>query len=324
MTRYLPNSAMNEQRMATSSPFSPAFRRWLMLCASAFFLVLVSIAHAQNFEADNLLNFARSLFREGDYAEAVHEFKRYQFLYPNAPQNDFAQMHIAAAHQNMGQFDSAIAAYRSLIADYPDSPFVERSKSNIAQCQLLQGDRPKAISSLEKFVNDYPDSELAPRAQFLIGTVYMDERKWTEAAQAWRRVQIRYAQTPFGELSDQLTRMVARVDSLPHRSPTLGGFMSAVVPGLGQAYSGRVSDALYTFWVVGLTAGGTAYYIDKERYAVAIPVGIVSLFFYLGNIYGGVQAAKGFNARETARFLDELRTTIQASELFGARWSIRF
>ncbi|MCZ6677915.1 MAG: tetratricopeptide repeat protein [Candidatus Poribacteria bacterium] len=291
----------------------------LLYCGTLCFLPFApSPAHSQDFNADNLLRFAESLFREGDYLNAVHEYKRYRFLYPDTDDSAFVQLHIAASYQNLGQLSAAIEAYQALMETYPDSRFVERARSNIAQCQLLQGDDGAAIASLRQFLSEYPESNLAPRAQFIIATIYMDEKDWASAAREWQQVQIRYPETSFGEMSDRLAPMVQYGESLPRRSPTLAGVLSTVVPGLGQTYSGRFSDGFYSLLVVGATAGGTAYYIDKERYGVAIPVGIVSLFFYLGNIYSSVQAAKVFNQQQISHFLDGLRTQIYESNLFGA------
>jgi hypothetical protein len=70
--------------------------------------------------------------------------------------------------------------------------------------------------------------------------------------------------------------------------------------------------------VVGATGGGTAYYIGQEQYEVAIPLGVLGLFFYAGNVFGGYQAAKAFNRQHEERFLEKMRAQIRESNLFGA------
>ena len=297
--------------MKLASPF-------LFLCCLCFFLCVSFPVHAQNFNADNLLGFAQSLFREGDYLNAVHEYQRYLFLYPGTAQADFVQLHIAAAYQNMGKLDAAIEAYQSLIQNYPQSPFIERARSNIAQCQLLGGDQATSITSLRQFLSDYPESELAPRAQFIIATIYMDKKDWTAAAREWQQVRTKYSQSPFAEMSDQLIRMTRQAESLPRRSPSAASLLSTFLPGLGQIYSGHYSDGVYSLLVVGATAAGTAYYINQERYEVAIPVGIIGLFFYISNIYDSLQYAKAFNLQHEDRLRARLRKQISESDLFSA------
>ena len=288
------------------------------LCCLCFLLCLSLPIHAQNFNADNLLGFAQSLFREGDYPNAVHEYQRYLFLYPGTAQADFVQLHIAAAYQNMGRLDAAIEAYQLLIQNHPQSPFIERARSNIAQCQLLGSDQATSITSLRQFLSDYPESDLAPRAQFIIATIYMDEKDWTAAAREWQQVRTKYSQTPFAEMSDQLIRIARQAESLPRRSPSAAGVLSTFLPGLGQIYSGQYSAGVYSLLVVGATAAGTAYYIDQERHEVAIPVGIIGLFFYISSIYDSFQYAKAFNHQHENQLRDRLRKRISESDLFSA------
>ena len=297
--------------MKLTSPF-------LFFCCLYLLLCIAFPVHSQNFNADNLLGFAQSLFREGDYLNAVHEYQRYLFLYPGTVEADFVQLHIAAAYQNMGRLDAAIKAYQLLIQNYPQSPFIQRARSNIAQCQLLNGNQATSITSLRQFLSDYPESELAPRAQFIIATIYMNEKDWTAAAREWQQVRAKYSQTPFAEMSDQLIRITRQAESLPRRSPSTAGLLSTFLPGLGQIYSGHYSEGVYSLLVVGATAAGTAYYIDQERYEVAIPVGIIGLFFYVTSIYDGLGYAKAFNRQHEDQLRDKLRKRISESDLFSA------
>ena len=287
-------------------------------CSFCLFLCLSFPVYPQTFNADDLLGFAQSLFREGDYLNAAHEYQRYLFLYPNTAQSDFVQLHIAAAYQNAGRLDAAIESYQSLIQNYPQSPFIERARSNVAQCQLLSGDHAASITSLRQFLSDYPESELVPRAQFIIATIYMDRKNWTAAVHEWQQVRTTHPQTPFAEISDQLIRMAQQAESLPRRSPVTAGLLSTFFPGLGQIYSGRYSAGVYSLLAFGTTAAATAYYTDQERYEVAIPLGIIGLFFYINNVYDSLQFAKAFNQRRENQLRDGLRKQISESNLFGA------
>ena len=299
--------------MKLTSPFL-----LLCWCFSCLFLFFSFPVHSQTFDADNLLGFAQSLFQEGDYLNAVHEYQRYLFLYPDTAQGDFVQLHIAAAYQNAGRLNAAIEAYQSLIQNYPQSPFIERARSNIAQCQLLSGNQATSITSLQQFLSDYPESELAPRAQFIIATIYMDRKDWTSAVREWQLVRTQHSQTPFAEMSDQSIRMAQQAELLPRRSLVTAGLLSTFFPGLGQIYSGRYSAGAYALLVVGATAAGTAYYTDQERYEVAIPLGIIGFFFYINNIYDSWQSAKAFNQRHENQLRDRLRKQISESNLFAA------
>ncbi len=294
-----------------------SFLKFLRICSFCLLPFFSPVTYS-HFDAENLLAFADALFQEGDYPNAIHEYQRYLFLYPEGDKNDLVQFRIAAAYQNTGQLQVAIESYQKLIAIYTMSPLAERAKSNVAQCQLLQGKKSAAITSLRQFLADSPNSGLAPRAQFIIGMIHMENRDWSSAAQEWKQVSIRYAQTPFGPMSDRLSRIVQHRESLPRRSPLTAGLLSTFTPGLGQAYSNRSTDGLRTLLAVGTVVGGTIYYVNEERYRIAIPLAAIGFSLHLRNIYGAVQSAKTFNRKHESTFLNRLRAQIHESNLFGA------
>lgn len=263
-------------------------------------------------------SFADSLFQEGDYLNAAHEYKRLLFLNPDAPQIDFIAFRVAASYQNAGKLEEAIRAYQLLIDTYPKSLLVERAKSNIAQCRVLSGDSGQGLASLERFLSEHKGSSLAPRAQFTIGMLLMNKGEWAQASRAWNDVYSTYPESSFAKVSDKLARMVKNADTLPLRSPTVAAALSALVPGSGQVYSGRMADGLYTFVGIVMLGSATFYYADQERYEVAIPVGVLSLFFYGNGIYQSIQSAQVFNVQHEAQFRNRLQQEIRNSGLFGA------
>ena len=262
-------------------------------------------------------DFADSLFQEGDYLNAAHEYKRLLFLHPNAPQIDFIAFRVAASYQNAGKLQNAIRAYQLLIDTYPKSVLVERARNNIAQCHVLSGGSEQGLASLKRFLAEHKGSSLAPRVQFTIGMLLMDKGEWEQASRVWSDVYSTYPDTPFAEVSDRLARTLKNADSLPHRSPTVAGVLSALIPGSGQVYSGRMTDGLYNFVGMAVLGSASLYYVDQERYEVAIPVGMLSLFFYGNGIYQGIQSARVFNAQHTAQFRNRLQQEIRGSGLFG-------
>ena len=262
--------------------------------------------------------FADSLFREGDYLNAAHEYKRLLFLHPDASQSDFIAFRIAASYQNAGQLKNAIHAYQLLIDTYPKSPLVARAKNNIAQCHILSGDSEQGITSLKRFLTEHKKSDLAPRVHFTIGMLHIDKGEWAEANSVWNSVSVTYSESPFAEVSDRLARMVKNAETLPHRSPTVAGALSVLVPGSGQVYTGRTVDGLYAFASIAILGGASFYYVDQERYEVAVPVGILGVFLYGNSIYQSIQTARAFNLQQERLFRSRLQQEIRDSGLFGA------
>ena len=183
---------------------------------------------------------------------------------------------------------------------------------------MLSGDSEQGLAALEQFLSEHKGSSLAPRVRFTIGMLLMDKGEWARASRAWNDVYSTYPESSFAKVSDRLARTLKNADTLPHRSPTVAGVLSALIPGSGQVYSGRTADGLYTF--VGMVVLGSAslYYADQERYEVAIPVGMLGAFFYGNGIYQSIQAARGFNTQGEAQFRNRLQQEIRSSGVFGA------
>ena len=261
--------------------------------------------------------FADSLFQEGDYLNAAHEYKRLLFLHPDAPRIDFIAFRVAASYQNAGKLENAIRAYQLLIDTYPESILVERAQNNIAQCRVLSGNSEQGLASLRRFLTEHKESNFAPRVHFTIGMLHVDKGEWIQATDVWNEIFLTYPESPFAKVSDRLARRIKNADTLPHRSPMVAGVLSALLPGSGQVYSGRSVEGLYTF--VGMVVLGSAsfYYANHERYEVAIPVGLLSMFFYGNGIYQSVQSARVFNVQHEGQFRRQLQQEIRDSGLFG-------
>ena len=262
-------------------------------------------------------DFADSLFQEGDYLNAAHEYKRLLFLHPDTPQSDFIAFRIAASYQNAGKLKNAIHAYQFLIDTYPESRLVARAKNNVAQCQILSGNSDQGLQSLKRFLGEHGESTLAPRAHFTIGLLHIDRWEWTEATKVWRASPLAYPGSPFAEISNRLAEQVKNMEALPRRSPVIAGTLSVLVPGSGQVYTGRTVDGIYAFISVAVFGSASFYYADQGRYEVAIPVGMLGVFLYGNSIYQSIQNARSFNGQQEQLFRNRLQQEIRDSGLFG-------
>jgi hypothetical protein len=77
----------------------------------------------------------------------------------------------------------------------------------------------------------------------------------------------------------------------PHRRAIVGGVLSALLPGLGQATGGRPGDGLLALTLNGGLAAATVVLILDGSYGSATLVGLgLGLRYYLGNIQNGAAA----------------------------------
>ncbi|MBI5806414.1 tetratricopeptide repeat protein [candidate division TA06 bacterium] len=93
-------------------------------------------------------------------------------------------------------------------------------------------------------------------------------------------------------------------DELPARNRAVSGIMSAIIPGTGRIYSGRLYDGVSSMIMCG-TLGFQAYrYFEEEgsNSAKGWVMGLIGGVFYLGNIYGSIKAADEYNNRQRLKY----------------------
>lgn len=99
--------------------------------------------------------------------------------------------------------------------------------------------------------------------------------------------------------------------SLPNeKNPWLSGTMSAVVPGLGQAYNGNYQSAFFSFVLNALFLSATLELHNKNMDATALAAGAVFSVVYVGNIVGTVQSSNAINLNAQQDQRSELKFKI--------------
>ena len=88
------------------------------------------------------------------------------------------------------------------------------------------------------------------------------------------------------------------------KSPLKGAFLSALIPGLGQVYSGYIGEGIVSFASVAATALGGVYLRNNGREGDSYPLFFFSGLFYAGNIYGGWNSAE---RRNRSTLIEEYR-----------------
>ena len=83
----------------------------------------------------------------------------------------------------------------------------------------------------------------------------------------------------------------------PQKSPLLAAAASALVPGLGKIYAGRIGEGIEAFLVTGISGAITAEHWIKDgpKDWKTIAAGAVTAALYIGNIYGSYVSVSIYN-----------------------------
>ncbi|MGB9721121.1 MAG: tetratricopeptide repeat protein [bacterium] len=226
-------------------------------------MIFFVFLQTEMFQPEQVLKFADHLYLEGDFSSALNEYRRYLFLNDSSIQE--VNEKIVDCLIRLNRYDEAIASTKF----FTDTTRAIYTRSSV---YLLKGDYPMVRELLK---NRTEESE----SRRLIGLSYAGEFDFIRAKE-------------FIELPQPLPG---------HKSPLIGGLL-ALFPGGGHFYCKRIGDGIYSMLVIA-TGSLVAYHYyhedEKTKFYVALGV---SLIFYAGNIYGGINAVHNYNYYENERY----------------------
>ncbi len=133
-----------------------------------------------NMTGQQHLEYAKSLFNDGDYEEAIKEFQSILLQYTGSAINDDAQYFLAFSYYKQEQYLLAAYQFSKLIKDTPASDFVQDAQFMLADSyyqlspnyQLDQSYTKKAVEEFQAFIEFFPSHPKVPEAEKKIAELY--------------------------------------------------------------------------------------------------------------------------------------------------------
>jgi putative membrane protein insertion efficiency factor len=244
-------------------------------------------------------NFADYLFNSRDFARAASEYQRLFFLTTDVRVKRYAQMMLGESYLATNEFDRSL----SVFSNTNDSSLVNLDKYGQARTNFRLGNYLQS----REILFGIKDTVVARQSKILIGWSYFKERNFTSGAMCFNSFS-----------DDSLLGQLADFDgnNLPHRNRLFGTCLSTILPGLGQIYSGRLGDGLYSFLTVATTAMVSYYYWEKDKSKIKFSIfAFLAGFFWVGNIYGANIAARDYNYYHTWKYLAKIDEVLNRIDL---------
>jgi hypothetical protein len=113
----------------------------------------------------------------------------------------------------------------------------------------------------------------------------------------------------------EVDRVYRRLERRHGKRPWLAGTLSAVVPGLGQAYAGSWESAAVSFVLNSVLIGATVELARRDFYAASTVTGLAGSVFYVGGVLSAADLARRRNERAAEPERRELKRLL-VPELF--------
>lgn len=282
---------------------------------------------------DPYLDFAHSLYAEGDHYRAITEAKRFLFMNPKHARRMEAQLLIGKSYLASGKLLQAQEALKPAAMQEENPELAVEARLDLATCLEKLGAEDKAAEYYRSLAGDRslppPQARnLKNQAVYRLGLLQMKQGRFEQARQTLAAVDVSH---PLKIKAAKLTVNLEDELGYSEKSPVAAGVFSAVLPGSGQLYVGRPVDAALAFALNAAFIWGAVEAYDNENWAVFSLLGLMEVGLYGGNIYNAVNGAHLYNEKARAEYLkklqsrDGLRLGLQPRDkAVSLSWSVKY
>jgi hypothetical protein len=244
--------------------------------------------------------FIGALFREKDYFTCIAETRRLLAYSPGIRDRGRFDYFINANYFLGGQYRTVAARLaRKDEAPAPSAPELLLLSASYLRLGL-------ATQSAEAlYAVNYTGAGDPWRYELLLRRVELHLRE-ARYSRAVAETDVALAAGLPRERLDGLRLDLAAYRDIRTRSRSAAAALSALVPGAGQAYTGRYSDGAVSFIAVAALAAGTALSHRRGERGVYMTMGFFTGLVYAGNIYGAWNAAGAYNAERDLEFRERV------------------
>ncbi|MCF7911337.1 MAG: hypothetical protein K9M99_02325 [Candidatus Cloacimonetes bacterium] len=273
----------------------------VLLVISIFCFINNLCSESGYYTPQNIHSFAEHLFQEGDYLRAAGEYERYLYLKENT---DAAILYkIALCYELSHQPDKAVRYFNKIIQESQQPELITASHYQIAHVFYFTHKYQQSNQYLLNHSQQFSSPKNRQKAELLQGVNLLYQKDWKNAGNIFSSLA-----SPERPKIQQLNTLSLSGSQLKYKKPAIAGCLSAIIPGTGKFYSGRISDGLYSFITITLSAWQAyeGFSDDGEQSLKGWIYGGLGTVFYLGNIYGSVVSVKLYNNKLDEKILDQV------------------
>jgi len=266
-----------------------------LFCGFFFIFILLGSASSQNLlDYPNSIKYADYLFKTNQYNLASVEYERIVFL---EPKDTLSKLKLIRTYRYLAEFKTALNRIKEFFP-YSLNSVPEEFSDEYVRNTLYENQLQKASEFLQTNIT----LKIGLKTEYQLGILIM-QYQWTEAR--------RFADENIGILDkterfNKLNGIINEGLNTHYKSPFLAASISAIVPGGGKVYSGKLIDAIYSFLFVTSAAWLTynSYHKNEFSFNSAL-IGSFALSFYSANIYGSAKSAKRYNQNKNQFFRNQ-------------------
>ncbi|MEW5909050.1 MAG: tetratricopeptide repeat protein [Thermodesulfobacteriota bacterium] len=255
--------------------------------------------------ADQQYEYAEYCFSNRFYFEAISEFRRFIFFFPQDARIKTSAHRIGMSYYHLGEYNRAISVFLDLAekrAGIDDRLFID-AQHMISKSYQALGNPGQAVITLFNLISASTDISIKDEAYFRIGWIYLEMAEWGKARTAFEKI------SPENQVRYEIKRISTEMEAgkaFSRKNPELAGLFS-LIPGAGYLYCGRYQDALISLVLNGALFYAAVEAFDQDSPALGGLLTVAGLSFYTGSIYGTISSVHKYNRNQTRRFIENLK-----------------
>tara|TARA_R110000868_G_scaffold218576_2_gene469136 strand:- start:66624 stop:67559 length:936 start_codon:yes stop_codon:yes gene_type:complete len=249
---------------------------FLLLSISAHAETLPTLAAVQSPEWSNSSTVADDKFPEyleknGDYLNAILEWRRVIYTSNDKNFHKRALFNIAELYQKQGLYKQSIHAYQNLLTQFPKTKQQPQALYQISRLSDLIGDDLNAGSARSRLLRLEKESDLATEAEL--------HNLWAKG--------LKINDTFISPQTEKGKLLRANLDDFPvvntHKTET--ATILSLIPGLGYVYLGR-----FNWGILALMLNISFFYavmtsMKSKHWGYGLSFGTFAAFVYIGNMF---------------------------------------
>jgi len=237
---------------------------------------------------DDQFNYARQLYNEGKYFDAVTEFKRLLFFNESKSYDYEANFFIGLSYKFGAKYSDAVRYFTLAEINYSTSDELFQTRTEIIKVNILRRTTHRALTLLDSLATDERFFNKMDEINYWRGWTYIFLDDWENASFSFSAIKANHQLAVF-------------CDSLDNDlySPQLAKILS-IVPGAGQFYTGEYISGLISIGWNVLWGYLTINAFMEDRVFDGLMVGTLLWWrFYSGNIQNAEKFALEKNLEKT-------------------------
>jgi len=264
----------------------------------SLFLIIISFTDYRAFSqsSNELLSYADYLFQEEEYYRSISEYLQFKFLYASTDDDSaYCNIQIIKCYYLGKEYKEAIRLTDLYLSGKKiKNPLVDNLYYYGGLSYLQLGYPSSAIL--------YFNNLSSPKSKLLKGIIYLKQYEWQTAKQEFDSLN-EITDKSISTISRELSKVALQGNNLRSRSPLLAGVSSAIIPGAGYIYTGNYQTGFASLILNSLLIGAS---YELNRKGLKFTSGLfflITLGWYIGNIFGSVTSAINFNDNERRNYI---------------------